>query len=157
MVTTIHTSLLIILILASLSGLCALVYYRANTHTVKSTETKPFHDNIVELALRNTMFRKEIITGAHSQVVLMSIPVGGEIGMEQHAVDQTLIFVQGDGQALVNNQITELHKNSLFFVPAHTWHNFKNTGAQELKLFTIYAPAQHKPGTVQQDAQEAYD
>lgn len=120
----------------------------------KKESTMIFNENIFELAKKNTFFRKEVVTGKHSQVVLMSIPVGQDIGQETHKVDQTLIFVQGHGQAIINNTVSEVHSNSLVFVPAGTQHNFKNIGKTELKLFTIYAPAQHKPGTVEKTKTE---
>lgn len=107
-----------------------------------------FNKNIFELAQKNTFFRKELVTGKYSQVVLMSVPVGGEIGMEQHKVDQTLVFVDGEGQAIINGEISAVHAQHLVFVPAGAQHNFKNTGTKELKLFTLYAPPEHKPGTV---------
>ena len=107
------------------------------------------NENIFELTLKNDFFRKVIATGPHSQIVLMSIPVGAEIGEEVHKVDQTLIFVQGDGQAIINNNTSDVHAQSLVFVPAGTKHNFKNIGSQDLKLFTLYAPAQHPAGTVE--------
>lgn len=109
-----------------------------------------FNKNIFELAKQNTFFRKELVTAQHSQVVVMSIPVGGEIGMEVHKVDQTLIFVSGHGQAILNDEVSDVYANHLVLVPAGTKHNFKNIGAEELKLFTIYAPPQHKPGTVEE-------
>ncbi|MBI2774450.1 cupin domain-containing protein [Candidatus Dependentiae bacterium] len=108
-----------------------------------------FNKNIFDLATENTFFRKELITGKHSQVVLMSIPAGGEIGLEQHDVDQILVFVQGDGQVIIKGQTSPLGKNHLVFIPAGVEHNFKNTGSKELKLFTIYAPSEHEIGTVQ--------
>lgn len=107
-----------------------------------------FNENIMELAKKNEFFRKVLVTGQHSQVVLMSIPVGQEIGQEVHKVDQTLVFVQGNGQAIINGNVSNVSTNHLVFVPAGAQHNFKNTGSQDLKLFTIYAPAQHKPGTI---------
>jgi mannose-6-phosphate isomerase-like protein (cupin superfamily) len=110
-----------------------------------------FNKNIFELAQQNRFFRKEIVTAQHSQVVLMSIPVGGEIGMERHKVDQILIFVAGHGQAIINGEVSDVYEHHLAFVPAGTDHNFKNTGTDELKLFTIYAPPQHKPGTVEEN------
>ena len=105
--------------------------------------------NIVELAKKNTNFRQEIVTGKHSQVVIMSIPVGGEIGLEVHKVDQTLVFVQGKAQAILDGKVSELLPGYLLFVPAGTQHNVKNSGSEDLKLYTIYAPAQHKPGTIE--------
>lgn len=108
-----------------------------------------FNKNIIELAKQNDNFRKEVITGKNSQVVLMSLLPGEEIGEEVHKVDQTLIFVQGEGKAIINGQESPVFANSLAFVPAGTKHNFINTGKSVMKLFTIYAPAQHKAGTVQ--------
>lgn len=122
---------------------------RALRSSKKRIETMQFNKDIFELTKFNNFFRKEVVTGQNSQVVLMSIPVGGEIGLEVHKVDQTLIFVQGEGEAIVNDKISKVLPNHLVFVPAGTKHNFKNTGKHELKLFTIYAPPQHKPGTEQ--------
>lgn len=113
-----------------------------------------FNQNIIELCKKNSFFRKEVVTGPHSQVVLMSILPGQDIGEEVHKVDQTLIFVQGTGQAVLNGKSSDIGANSLVFVPAGTKHNFKNTGSQDLKLYTIYAPAQHKPGTVEKTKQQ---
>lgn len=105
-----------------------------------------FHKNIFELAKQNTFFRKELVTGKYSQVVLMSIPVGGEIGKEKHEVDQTLVFVAGQGQAIVNGETSDVHAGYLVFIPAGVQHNFKNIGSDELKLFTLYAPPEHEAG-----------
>lgn len=110
---------------------------------------KTFNENIFELTKKNTFFRKEVVTGPHSQVVLMSVSVGEDIGEEVHKVDQTLIFVQGQGQAIINGVVSAVLPNHLVFVPAGAKHNFKNTGTTDLKLFTIYAPAEHKPGTIE--------
>lgn len=108
-----------------------------------------FHDDIVALAKRNEDFRHEIVTGGHSQVVLMSIVPGGEIGEEVHTdVDQTLVFVAGEGQAILDGVTSPVAVNSLYFVPAGTRHNFVNTGGGPLKLYTVYAPPKHAPGTV---------
>lgn len=104
---------------------------------------------IVEEAQKNTDFRHEIVTGQHSQVVLMSIPAGGEIGEEtHHDVDQTLIFVSGEGEAVLDGVHQPVRANTLCFVPAGTRHNFINTGAQPLQLYTVYAPPEHAPGAV---------
>jgi len=108
-----------------------------------------FNQDIISLAKQNSFFRKEVITGPHSQVVLMSLLPGEDIGEEVHKVDQILIFVQGTGQAIINVKTSEVSAGHLAFVPAGTKHNFKNTGSSDLKLYTIYAPAQHKPGTIE--------
>lgn len=115
-----------------------------------------FHQNIIELTQKNSFFRKEVITGNHSQVVLMALQVGEDIGEETHKVDQIFFFVEGTGQAIINGVTTETLPNQLVLVPSGTKHNFKNTGTQVMKLFTIYAPAQHKPGTVEKTKGKEY-
>ena len=108
-----------------------------------------FNQNIFELAKQNANFRQEIITGPHSQVVLMSLLPGEDTGAEVHNdVDQTLVFVEGTGEAVLNDEKSPIGPGSLTFVPAGTRHNFINTGATDLKLFTVYAPPEHKPGTI---------
>jgi mannose-6-phosphate isomerase-like protein (cupin superfamily) len=115
-----------------------------------------FREDIVALAKQNENFRREVVTGSHSQVVLMSIPQGGEIGEEVHPnVDQTLVFVAGEGQAILDGVTSAVAANTLCFVPAGTRHNFVNTGAAPLKLYTVYAPPEHAPGTVFKTKAEA--
>jgi mannose-6-phosphate isomerase-like protein (cupin superfamily) len=115
-----------------------------------------FHDDIVGLAQRNEDFRREVVTGQHSQVVLMSLAPGEEIGEEVHVgVDQTLVFVAGEGHAILDGVTSPVTANSLYFVPAGTRHNFVNTGSGPLKLYTIYAPPEHAPGTVFRTKAEA--
>lgn len=108
---------------------------------------KLLHKDIVELTRANDWFRREVVTGAHSQVMLMSILPGDEIGEETHNVDQTLVFVSGVGEAIIDGVSEMFDEGDLFFVPAGTRHNFKNTGVEPLKLFTIYAPGEHRAGT----------
>lgn len=118
--------------------------------------TMQFNRDIVALAQENKYFRQEIVTGAHSQVVLMSIPPGGEIGEEIHPdVDQVLVFVSGEGKAILNGEQSPIASQSLCFVPAGTTHNFINTGTSTLKLYTVYAPPEHAPGTVHRTKAEA--
>ncbi len=106
------------------------------------------HKNITELAKTNDWFRKEVVTGEKSQVFLMSINPGEDIGLETHGdVDQTLVFVSGTGKAILNGKEEPIEADALFFVPAGTEHNFVNTGTEPLKLFTIYAPNEHVAGT----------
>lgn len=114
-----------------------------------------YHTEILAQALRNDDFRRELVTGQHSQVVLMSIPAGQDIGEEVHEVDQTLIFVAGEGEAIVGGEHSRIAANTLFFVPAGTRHNFVNEGTAALKLVTIYAPPEHAAGTVHKTKAEA--
>lgn len=112
--------------------------------------------DIVQAARDNDAFRREVITGQHEQVVVMTIPPGGEIGEEVHDdTDQVLAFVDGEGEAILDGETSAIGPNDLVFVRAGTRHNFVNTGSQPLRLLTIYAPPEHEPGTVHQTKEEA--
>jgi len=93
-------------------------------------------------------FRKVLFTGLYSQVVLMTIPVGGDIGDEVHTVDQALTFTSGKGKATINGKDQDVEAGDLMVVPAGTQHQFINTGPTPLILYTIYSPAEHKSTTV---------
>lgn len=114
-----------------------------------------FNKDIAALAQENTYFRKEILTNENSQLVLMSVNPGDDIGEETHDVDQVLYFVSGSGEAVLNGERSPIKGNSLVVVPAGTLHNFINTGNQPLKLFTIYAPPEEEPGTIHKTKAEA--
>ena len=117
---------------------------------------EPLDVDIVKLARSNDAFRREIATGEHSQVVAMTIPVGEEIGEEVHeGNDQLLVFVDGEGEAVLDGKTSQVTPNDLVLVPAGTRHNFINTGAGPLRLVTVYAPPEHAPGTVHQTKAEA--
>ena len=109
----------------------------------------PFHVNIIERARSNTDYRRELFTAPHSQLVLMNLVPGVEIGAEVHTdIDQIIVFVQGTGQAVIDGQTSSIAAGDLYVVPAGTRHNFINTGTTDLKLYTINAPEEHAPGTV---------
>lgn len=114
-----------------------------------------FNEDIKKMAKENTDFRREILTNEHSQIVLMSIEPGDEIGEESHEVDQVLVFVKGKGEAVLDGERRPIRKSSLVAVPAGTLHNFINTGDKPLKLFTIYSPPEEAPGTVHRNKAEA--
>jgi mannose-6-phosphate isomerase-like protein (cupin superfamily) len=110
----------------------------------------------VAVARSNDAFRRVVMTGAHEQVVVMTIPPGGEIGDEVHPLtDQILVFVDGHGEAQLDGQMSEVEPTDLVFVRAGTRHNFRNIGDSPLRLITIYAPPEHAPGTVHQTKAEA--
>ncbi|MGH2655713.1 MAG: cupin domain-containing protein [Actinomycetota bacterium] len=112
--------------------------------------------DVVGRARENEAFRREVVTGEHSQVVLMTIPAGGEIGEEVHDhVDQVLLFVEGRGEAILEGRRSPVGPNVLVVVRAGTRHNFINTGDGPLRLVTIYAPPEHAPGTVHMTKEEA--
>ena len=114
-----------------------------------------FNKDVTALALANTDFRREVLTTEHSQVVIMSVEPGDDIGEETHEVDQVLVFVEGEGQAVLDGHKSKVHANSMVVVPAGTLHNFINTGDSPLKLYTIYAPPEEEPGTVHKTKAEA--
>jgi mannose-6-phosphate isomerase-like protein (cupin superfamily) len=116
----------------------------------------PFTEDIVSRARQNTFFRVVVSTGPHAQVVVMSIPPGGEIGEEVHDdVDQVLVFVEGEAVAIIDGQRTTLGPGRLVHVPAGTRHNFLNAGSVDLRLYTVYAPPQHAHDTVHRTRAEA--
>ena len=107
------------------------------------------YNDIQRSALKNNNFRQVLFTNKHSQVVLMSILPGEDIGREVHdVVDQVLVFVKGNGRAVVGNETHEISPGGLFAVPAGTEHDFINTGDEVLKLFTVYSPPEHPDGVV---------
>jgi mannose-6-phosphate isomerase-like protein (cupin superfamily) len=115
-----------------------------------------FNVDIVEAAKANTLFRRVLSTGQHAQVVVMSIPPGGEIGEEVHAhVDQVLAFVDGEGVAILEGEESPVRRDRLVHVPAGMRHNFVNRGSADLRLFTVYAPPQHAPGTIHRTKADA--
>ena len=109
-----------------------------------------FHDNIKELTKENKNYREALFTGKYSQLVIMSVPVGGEIGGETHeTTDQIFFVVDGDGEAIVGNETFGFYEHDVVFVPAGVTHNIKNVGDEDLKLYTIYSPPVHAEGTVE--------
>ena len=112
--------------------------------------------DILATASKNDAFRREVLTGEHEQVVVMTIPPGGEIGEEVHPdTDQVLVFIDGRGEAQLDGQSSQVGPNDLVFVRAGTRHNFLNSGDSPLRLITVYAPPEHAPGTVHQTKAEA--
>jgi mannose-6-phosphate isomerase-like protein (cupin superfamily) len=108
-----------------------------------------FQTDIQKLTKENSNFRKVIQTGKHSQLVLMSLKVGEEIGLETHKeVDQILFFVQGKTEATLNGETRVVDEGDVVFVSAGTEHNFKNVGETPVKLFTVYSPPEHPDGTI---------
>jgi len=115
-----------------------------------------FNEDIVARTQRNHWFREVLATGPHTQVVVMCIPPGGEIGEEVHdGVDQVLVFVEGQGEAILNGERSPVVPDRLVLVPAGTRHNFVNSGSTDLRLYTIYAPPEHAPGTIHQTKADA--
>ena len=114
------------------------------------------HYTIATEAEKSPDFRRVLWTGEHTQLVIMTIPKGGEIGEEVHDdTDQVLVFVEGSGEAQLDGVSSRIGPNDLVFVHAGTRHNFLNTGDGPMRLVTIYAPPHHAPGTVHATKEEA--
>ncbi|HWH00509.1 MAG TPA: cupin domain-containing protein [Pilimelia sp.] len=112
------------------------------------------HYAIATVAEQHADFRRVLWTGKHSQLVIMTIPAGGEIGEETHDVDQILTFVSGLGEAVVDGERRDVVQGDLVVVPAGARHNFVNTGPNPLVLYTVYAPPEHAPDTVHRTREE---
>ena len=99
------------------------------------------HYTIATEAEKSPDFRRVLWTGEHTQLVIMTIPPGGEIGEEVHEdTDQILTFVSGTGKAIVSGSEKNVAQGDLVVVPAGLKHNFLNTGENPLILYTVYGP-----------------
>ena len=114
-----------------------------------------YNTNIEKQTKENTDFRRVLYTAKNSQLVLMSIKPGEEIGMEVHGLDQFLRFEEGVGKAILDGVESDVSDGVAVVVPAGTKHNFINTGEGNLKLYTIYSPPNHRDGVVHKTKQEA--
>ena len=115
-----------------------------------------YHTNITAAANANEFFRQVVNTGAKSQLVLMSIPPGGDIGAEVHAhVEQTLVVVSGSGESEVDGVKQPLVTGDALVVTPGAKHNIINTGQVPLKLYTVYAPPNHLDSRVHKTKAEA--
>ncbi|MBH1959544.1 MAG: cupin domain-containing protein [Flavobacteriia bacterium] len=132
------------------------------TAELKDYGPEPFTVDIDEVTKANHHFRTTLWTGSNLQVTLMSIPVGGEIGLEQHnELDQFLRIEAGEGKVYMGDTaenldfVQEVGDDFSIMVPAGKWHNLKNTGNEPLKLYSIYAPIEHPKGTVHETKAES--
>ncbi|HUV46858.1 MAG TPA: cupin domain-containing protein [Candidatus Bathyarchaeia archaeon] len=119
----------------------------------------PFFGNIEKKTLNNSYFRQVIFTGAHSQLVLMCLKPGEEIGFEVHEkVDQFFRLEQGEAKFIIDGKDFLAKDADAVIVPAGANHNVINTSTdKELKLYTIYSPANHPEGTVHKTLKEAQE
>lgn len=146
--------------------------HQAQPTFVNQTLNKPSHMidegkqplviNIEEAAEKNPNFRTALWTGDYFQVTLMSIGVGDDVGLELHPdVDQFLRIEEGEGLVQMGKDKNNLtfrkraSEDDAIIVPAGMWHNLTNTGTRPLKLYSIYAPPEHPPGTVHRTKSDA--
>ncbi|MDD2655590.1 MAG: cupin domain-containing protein [Candidatus ainarchaeum sp.] len=119
---------------------------------------KGYVADIEDLTEKNADFRRVLYTGKHSQLVLMSLRPGEEIGMEVHLhIDQFFRFESGEGKVFIDGAMHKVKDGDCAIVPAGAQHNVVNTGSTELKLYTIYSPPEHIDKTVRHTKKEAED
>ncbi|MDD5587218.1 MAG: cupin domain-containing protein [Alphaproteobacteria bacterium] len=112
-------------------------------------------DNIEKLTLENENFRQVLYTAKHCQLVVMALKPGEEIGAETHHLDQFLRIESGTGECVLNGERSEIGDGSAIVVPAGVEHNFINTGKTPMKLYTLYAPPEHRDGVIHRTREDA--
>ena len=119
--------------------------------------SKSYTINIEEKTLENTHFREVLTTSSYSQLVVMALQPGEEIGVETHNDrDQFIRVESGKGKAILNGQEVLLEDGTAVVIPGGTKHNVINTSTEEtLKLYTIYSPPEHPDGTIHRTKKEA--
>ncbi|VVA43944.1 Cupin domain-containing protein [Candidatus Roizmanbacteria bacterium] len=112
--------------------------------------------NIEEKTLENNYFREVLFTTDKSQLVVMALKPGEEIGMEVHPEhDQFIRIEAGTGKAIMNGEEHEIFDGSAIVIPAGTQHNIINKSEIVMKLYTIYTPPEHKQGTIHKTKEKA--
>jgi mannose-6-phosphate isomerase-like protein (cupin superfamily) len=113
---------------------------------------KSFHTNIENLTLKNNNYRKVLFTSKYTQLVLMSIPPKQDIGMEIHKNHDQFIRVEsGKGRMIIDGKSLIVKDGSAIVIGAGSKHNLINTGKEDLKLYTLYSPPEHKDGLIQKN------
>lgn len=117
---------------------------------------KYYAENIEQKTLENTDYRRVLFTGKKSQLVLMTIQSGDEIGMEVHEThDQFFRIEAGNAEFTIDGEVFSGGDGFAVIVPAGTMHNVVNIGDDELKLYSIYSPAEHADGTLHKTKADA--
>lgn len=115
-----------------------------------------YTDNIEEVTVNNSNFRKVLYTGAHMQLVVMTLKPGEEIGEEVHGdIDQFFRVEEGVAKVVIDDVDYVVSEDMVIIVPAGSKHNVVNEGDVDVKLYTIYSPAEHPDGTVHATKAEA--
>ena len=117
---------------------------------------KGYVTHIEEATLKNSLYRQVLFTAKNSQLVLMSLKPGEEIGEEVHELDQFLRFEAGDGKVVLDGQDHAVRDGFAVVIPAGTRHNVINTSkSADLKLYSLYSPPEHKVGTTHRTKKDA--
>jgi mannose-6-phosphate isomerase-like protein (cupin superfamily) len=116
---------------------------------------KGFVQDIEGVAVKNTEFRRVVYTAKHTQLVVMALPAGEDIGAEVHELDQFFRVEEGTGEAVLDGVRTAIRAGFAVLVPAGARHNIMNTGGVPLKLYTLYSPPNHRDGVVHHTRKDA--
>jgi len=116
---------------------------------------KGFVKNIEQITVKNEDFRHVLYTAKNCQLVVMSLKPKEEIGMEVHKLDQFFRVEEGTGEAVLDGVHTPISAGFAVIVPAGTNHNIVNSGSVPMKLYTLYAPPNHKDGVIRHTRAEA--
>jgi mannose-6-phosphate isomerase-like protein (cupin superfamily) len=98
----------------------------------------------------NEFYRRVLLTGQNSQLVVMTLLPGEEIGLETHSVDQFIYVLKGEGSSVIGKDEAEFEEGDAICISAGTLHNVINTDDKPMKLFTIYSPPQHPANLIQE-------
>ena len=116
---------------------------------------KGYITNIEKATKENEDYRRVLYTSKNSQLVLMSIKPGDEIGEEVHELDQFIRIEEGRGKAVLDGVETEIEDDYAVVIPAGTNHNIVNTGDTDMKLYTIYSPPEHRDGVIHKTKEDS--
>ncbi|HEY7897522.1 MAG TPA: cupin domain-containing protein [Gemmatimonadaceae bacterium] len=116
---------------------------------------KGFIEDIENISVKNQEFRRVLYTAKNCQLVVMALKPKEEIGAEVHKLDQFFRVEQGTGEAILDGARTAIQAGFAVIVPAGTNHNIINTGSVPLKLYTIYAPPNHRDGVIHHSRADA--
>jgi mannose-6-phosphate isomerase-like protein (cupin superfamily) len=119
--------------------------------------TRGFILDIEKETLANTDYRRVLYTAHNVQLVLMSLKPGEEIGEEVHKLDQFIRVEDGEATVILDGEEHPLSSDHAVIVPAGTKHNVINTGDEDLKLYTLYAPPEHKDGLVEKTKADEHE
>ena len=119
-----------------------------------SASINTFKTNIEVETLKNEDYRRVLFTSKNLQLVLMSLKPGVEIGEERHTLDQFIRVESGVGTSVLDGKKNKVRDGDALVIPAGVKHNIINEGKEDLKLYTVYGPPNHKKGTVHKDKED---
>ena len=113
--------------------------------------------NIEQATKENLDYRRVLYTAKHSQLVLMQLRAGEEIGEETHHLDQFIRFEEGQGKVILDGIAHDVQADDALIIPEGTRHNVINTGSGSLKLYTVYSPPEHRDGIIEKEKADEHE